>query len=221
MNIWGKLCAGGAVFDLDGTLIDSMEIWREIDAEFFARRGMPVPEGYQDAIAHLGFRDVAAYTVQKYLPRERADDLIAEWNAMCLRKYAAADAEKYFKSGAIAFLRKLHEQGVRMAVATASSPELFVPILRAGGVYDLFECFYTVDDAGKNKSFPDIFLLCADKLALPPERCVVFEDNLLPVLAAKRAGMVTVAVYDASSENQRETLEREADLYIEGFEELL
>ena len=113
----------------------------------------------------------------------------------------------------------LAERGVKMCVATASSPELFVPVLKAGGLYGLFEGFFTVDDAGKNKSFPDIFLLSANKLRLAPERCVAFEDSLAALRAAKRAGMRTVAVYDKASEGQRETLEAEADAFVYGFDE--
>ena len=71
MNKWDMLRGKGAIFDLDGTLIDSMQIWREIDKEFFARRGMKIPQGYQAKIAHLGFRDVAAFTVKNYLPDDR------------------------------------------------------------------------------------------------------------------------------------------------------
>ena len=215
---WKGICADGAVFDLDGTLIDSMEIWSEIDEEFFAKRNMPVPDGYQANIAHLGFRDVAAFTVKNYLPEEREEEIIAEWNGMCREKYAAAGG-RYFKADAVRFVRALSERGVKMCVATASSPELFVPVLEAGGIYGLFEGFFTVDDAGKNKSITDIPLLSANKLRLAPERCVAFEDSLAALRAAKRAGMRTVAVYDKASEGQRETLKAEADAFVYGFDE--
>ena len=216
---WKGICADGAVFDLDGTLIDSMEIWSEIDEEFFASRGMAVPPHYQENIAHLGFRDVAAFTIKNYLPAEREEDVIAEWNRMCREKYGAKESGKYFKPHAVRFVRSLAERGVKMCVATASSPELFVPVLKAGGIYGLFEGFFSVDNAGKNKSFPDIFLLSANKLRLAPERCVAFEDSLAALRAAKRAGMRTVAVYDKASEGQRETLKAEADAFVYGFDE--
>ena len=69
------------IFDLDGTLIDSLEIWREVDEEFFARRGMQIPQGYQETIAHLGFRECAAYTVKNYMPTESEEAIVAE--ALC------------------------------------------------------------------------------------------------------------------------------------------
>lgn len=219
MFTWRGIRAEGAVFDLDGTLIDSMEIWREIDEEFFAKRSMAVPAGYQEAISHLGFRDVAKYTAEKYLPAERPEDLIAEWNGMCREKYGAKGSGKYFKPDACRFVRALAEQKIGLCVATASSPELFVPALREGGIYSLFTDFLTVDDAGRNKSYPDIFLLAAEKLGLPPARCVAFEDSLTALRAAKAAGMQAIAVYDPSSARQEEALRAEADAFVYGFGE--
>ena len=122
-----------AVFDLDGTLIDSMEIWREVDEDFFARRGMPVPENYQERIAHLGFRECADFTVRNYLPAESREAVIEEWRELSLSKYSAADGAKYFKAGAIGLLRRLKGAGLRLGVATASSPDFYMPILCAGG----------------------------------------------------------------------------------------
>ena len=218
---WKGIRAAGAVFDLDGTLIDSMEIWREIDEEFFAKRGMAVPEGYQDNIAHLGFRDVAAYTVDNFLPAEREEDVIAEWNEMCRRKYGNKGSGKYFKEGAADLLHALHARGVKMCVATASSPELFLPLLREGGVYGLFDGFVTVDDVRKNKSFPDIFLRAAQILGLPPQACVAFEDSLIALRAAKAAGLSAIAVHDPSAEKYEAGLREAADAYVFTFSDIL
>lgn len=209
-----------AVFDLDGTLIDSMEIWREVDEDFFARRGMPVPEGYQERIAHLGFRECAAFTVREYLPSESEEEIIEEWRKLSLSKYSAEDGAKYFKPGALAFVRRLKEKGIRLGVATASSPDFFMPILRAGGVDALFCEYCTVDEAGRNKSCPDIFLLIAKKLGVAPAECAVFEDNLAALRAAKGTGMFAVGVFDEASRAFHAEMEREADLFIRSFEDL-
>ena len=206
-----------AIFDLDGTLIDSMEIWREIDEEFFARRGMSVPDGYQQAIAHLGAAECACYTVERYLPRERAEDIVAEWSVLSCEKYAAKDAARYFKPGSVDFLRKLFACGVKLAVATASSEELFMPVLQAGSVAELFTCFVTVEQAGRNKSFPDIFLRSSERLGVPPAQCVVFEDNLVALRAANAAGMMTVGVFDDASRASHAAMRAEADCFIEDF----
>ena len=211
---------GAAIFDLDGTLIDSMEIWREIDEEFFLRRGMAVPQGYQENIAHLGFRESAAFTVREYLSGESAEDIIEEWRALCFSKYSAKDGAKYFKSGAAEYVRRLKREGLKLGVATASSPDYFMPVLKTGGIAELFDAFATVDEAGRNKSFPDVFVLGAKKLGVEPCRCVVFEDNLTALRAAKSAGMFTVGVFDEASRAFRDQMRQEADFFIHTFAEL-
>lgn len=211
----------GAIFDLDGTLIDSMGIWLEIDREFFAKRGMSVPDEYQKTIAHLGFRECASYTVRRYGLKEKEEDIIAEWREMSLKKYAAKDSARYMKPYAAAYLTYLKERGIRLCVATASRPELYEPILRNNGLYALFDCFTTVDEVKKNKSFPDIFLRSAEKLGLPPEECEVYEDSLIALRCAKSAKMRTVAVFDESAGETEELLKSEADRFIYSFSELL
>ncbi len=209
-----------AIFDLDGTLVDSMRIWQEVDEAFFASRGMAVPPGYQDEIAHLGFCASARFTVQKYLPEESVPAVLEEWRALVAQKYAAADACRYFKPDALAYVRALHVSGVRLGVATASAPELFLPVLDAGGIRGLFSAITTADEAGAHKDRPDVFLLCADRLGTPPARCVVFEDNLTALRAAKQAGMYAVGVFDEAARAAAPQMEREANLFIRTFSQL-
>lgn len=211
----------GAIFDLDGTLIDSMGIWLEIDREFFAKRNMEVPADYQKSIAHLGFRECAAFTVRKYGLKEKEDDIIAEWRAMSLKKYGAKDSARYMKPFAADYIRLLKGLNKKICVATASHPELFEPILQNTGLFSLFDSITTVDEVQKNKSFPDIFIKCAQKMGLAPEECEVYEDSLVAIRSAKLAGMNTVAVYDACAAEQEDELKHTADRFIYGFYELL
>ena len=216
---WSKVRA--VIFDMDGTLIDSMQIWQDVDEQFFACRGMPVPQGYQEEIAHLGFRECARYTVEKYLPQEREESLIAEWRELSLHRYTAPDAAKYFKAGALSLVRALYAAGMRLSIATASSEEFFLPVLKTGGMAGLFSAFLTVDEAGKNKSFPAFFEICAKKLGVLPCECLVFEDNLTAVRAAKTAGMQTAAVFDEQTLAHHPALRAEADAFVDDFHTFL
>ena len=211
----------GAIFDLDGTLIDSMGLWLDIDREFFAKRNMSVPADYQRSIAHLGFKECAAFTVGQYLPNEKEEDVIAEWREMSLERYAAKDSARYMKPYAAEYLRSLKACGVRLCVATASHPELYEPILRNNGLFSLFDGFTTVDEVRKNKSFPDIFLKSAEKLGLAPADCVLYEDSFVALCSAKSANMRTVAVYDESAAGMVEELKRISDEFIYSFADLL
>lgn len=115
----------GAIFDLDGTLIDSMGLWLDIDREFFAKRNMSVPADYQRSIAHLGFKECAAFTVGQYLPNEKEEDVIAEWREMSLEKYAAKDSARYMKPYA-AGISEIAESVRRASVRSHSLPSRIV-----------------------------------------------------------------------------------------------
>lgn len=211
----------GAIFDLDGTVIDSMELWLDIDREFFEKRGLTVPHDYQKTIAHLGLKECAKYTKNTYCPSENEKDLIAEWQSMCLCRYKGKDSARFIKPFAAEYLKRLKERGIKLAVATANSPKLFEPILKNNNLYDLFDAFTTVDEVEKNKSHPDIFLKSAEKLCLKAEDCEVYEDSIIAIRTAKSIGMKTVGVYDKSAKELVPELKRCCDKFIYGFSELL
>ena len=115
----------------------------------------------------------------------------------------------------------LKEKGIRMAVATSSSPELYEPALKRNGIYEYFKAFVTVSEVKRGKGFPDIYEKAAEKLSLPPETCVVYEDILTGIRGAKMGGFAAVGVYDRSGEGNRAKMEQEADRYVTSFKELM
>ena len=115
----------------------------------------------------------------------------------------------------------LKEKGIRMAVATSSSPELYEPALKKNGIYEYFKAFVTVSEVKRGKGFPDIYEKAAEKLSLPPETCVVYEDILAGIRGAKMGGFAAVGVYDRSGEGNRAKMEQEADRYVTSFKELM
>lgn len=121
----------GAIFDLDGTLLDSMDVWNEIDRIFLSRRGISVPEDYLQVVAPMGFRRAAEYTVERFGLPESVDALIEEWDALAIEAY---QTRVRLKPGAREYLLQLKRQGVRLAVATASREAYFVPALKNNGI---------------------------------------------------------------------------------------
>lgn len=208
----------GAIFDLDGTILDSMGVWREIDAEFLGRRGFTVPPDYLEAITPLGFDRAAEYTIRRFSLPESREAIIREWYRM------AEDAYRYrvkLKDGAAKWLEKLKRQRIPLAVATSSDETLFVPALKRTGIYDCFDAFVTVKEVARGKGFPDIYEKAAGQIGCRPDQCVVFEDILAGVRGAKMGGFCAVAVYDEDSADEEQALREAADYYIYGYRELL
>jgi len=204
----------GAIFDLDGTLLDSMGVWADIDKEFLGRRGFSVPPDYMEAITPLGFRGTALYTIDRFGLSDTPEGLMEEWSTMAKEKYAH---EVMLKPGARELLQALYDAGVFLAVVTASSRELFLPCLERNGIAGYFSLILTTDGTGLGKNAPEIWNLAAEKMGLPPEKVIVFDDAAASILGAKEAGLQTVGVYDPLSRGQ-DVLKKEADLYIESLE---
>ncbi|BDR54748.1 beta-phosphoglucomutase [Bombiscardovia apis] len=204
-----------AIFDLDGTLLDSMGIWREIDRRFFGRRHIEMPADYAAHVASMQTGAIAQYTVERFNLQESAQDLVDEWNDDAQLLYAIAVSPK---PHAVSYLRSLRESGARLAVATSLPPRLREAALGHAQMKDYFDHVCSVDDAhSKGKEEPDIYLLAASRLGIEPSHCTVFEDLLIAVKSAHRAGMKAWAMYDESSASDWDAITREADGAIRDF----
>lgn len=198
-----------AIFDLDGTLLDSMGVWGRIDEDFFARRGIAMPDDYTTVVAPMQFRQIAAYTIARFGLPDTPDQLMDEWDRMAREAYATTVRAK---AGAAAYLRWLRESGARLAVATTLTASLREPALEHLGLAGFFETVITPADAGgAGKERPDVFLLAARRLGVAPADCTVFEDMLTAMRSAKGAGMRVWAMLDDSSRADWPAIEALAD----------
>ena len=207
-----------AVFDLDGTLFDSMPFWNELDARFLKRRGVePVPEDYLLAIAHLGAAETANYTIKRFGLDATPGELMTEWHNDAVRFYSE---EVALKAGAADYLRFLKGRGVKLAVATASSRDIYMPALERCGIKELFSAYAEADECARKKGFPDVYELACSRMGASAAETVVFEDIYIAVKGAKAGGFRTVGVYDETSSRDEALIRAEADEYITGFTEL-
>lgn len=186
-----------AIFDLDGTLLDSMGVWDQVDIDFLAKRGIAVPDDYMTKVASMQFRQIAEYTIARFDLPDTPEALMAEWDEMAAVAYGTVVEAKPYAHD---YLRALKESGAALAVATSLPPHLREPAMRHVGIDRYFDQVVSVDDAGDvGKDRPDVYLLAASRLGVEPECCTVFEDLLVAMKSAKSAGMRVWAMHDDSS----------------------
>lgn len=207
-----------AIFDLDGTLVDSMNIWSKIDEEYLKSFGLEVPDNIQKEITHLTLTETAKYFKEKFDIKDSVNSIINKWNSMAFHHYSNNIS---LKDGVLDYLNHLKENNVKIALATSNSVPLLEATLKNNGIYEYFDVISTSEEVKKSKENPDIYLLSAKKLGVDPKDCIVFEDIPKAVKGAKLAGMTVYAVYDKSSEDSKEELMNLSDRYIYDFNELI
>ncbi len=206
----------GMIFDLDGTLLDSMWVWKQLDRDFLSARGIPVPEDYLRTVGAMSFDAAARYTVERFALQEPPEALMEEWHAMAEKEYRERVC---LKPGAEYLLDRLDALGIPAAVATAGDPRLYRLALERTGALERFHSFTSLQESGGSKGEPQIYLKAAEKMGLRPEQCAVFEDLYAGIRAAADSGFFTVAVFDPCAPEEQEGLRRTADLYIRDFED--
>lgn len=204
----------GCIFDMDGTLLDSMGVWTQVDIDFFAKRGIAMPSDYGAKVVSMPFERIAKYTIERFSLPESPQEIMDEWNEMV--RYAYTHTVQV-KPHAVEYLRRLKSAGIPLVVATSLPPQLRDPALEHAGIADCFDTLCSTDDVENGKESADIYLLAAHKLGCEPSDCVVFEDILSGIRSAKRAGMRAWGMYDDSSAQNWEQIKHIADGAINDF----
>ncbi len=208
----------GVIFDLDGTLIDSMWMWKEIDREYLGGYGIELPEDLQSCIEGKSFSETAVYFKERFNIPESLDDIKDYWNEMAFNKYKN---EVPLKNGVMEFLTFLKEKGIKTGIATSNSKELVSVIMDKYNLSSCFDSVRTACEVEKGKPFPDIYLKVAEDIGVNPAKCLVFEDVLQGVKAGIAAGMRVCAVSDIHSQYDLAAIKREAHSFINDFKDLL
>ena len=206
------------IFDLDGTLIDSMGIWTKVDVEFLKKRNISVPKNlFEDIEGGNSFTEIAAYFKKKFKLPESISEIMNEWTQMVAQHYKT---DVKLKAGVRKLLEFLKLKNVKMGIGTSNNEYLTRTVLEANGVLKFFDSIVIGSDKIKGKPFPDIFLRVAEELNAAPEKCLVIEDVLVGVRAAKNAGMKVFAIYDEYSVSEKESIRNIADFYAENFSQI-
>lgn len=208
----------GAIFDLDGTLLDSLYVWEQIDIRFLEKRGFQATKDYTQAVTPLGFHKAAEYTIARFHLDETPEEVEKEWTEMAQQAYAC---EIMLKPNAMAYLTLLKSKGVKLGVATALRPESVEASLKHNGIHHMFDSFTMLHEVSRGKEFPDIYLLAAQKLQLAPAECIVYEDILAAVKGAKSGGFTVCGVYDSYAGHEWADIVNLSDFTVRDFAELL
>ena len=198
-----------ALFDLDGTLLDSAYVWSRVDEIFFERRGMAVPEDYARAISGMGYAATAVYTKERFALPETPEQIAAEWTDIAMHEYAE---NVPLKDGSREALHRLLSRGVRLCVVTSNHRNLCIPCLERLGILDRFEFLLTTDEAGSaTKKDGAIYALAAERLGVKNTDCAVFEDTCEGITGAKLQGMRAYCVVDDKTTHDIDKIKSLAD----------
>ena len=206
------------IFDLDGTLVDSMGIWAQIDADYLKEFNIAVPKNLHEEITHLTLTQTANYFKTKFNIEDDEATILKRWNDMAFYHYSNTIR---LKEGVVEYINHLKNNNIKIALATSNSVPLLEATLKNNNIYHYFDAITVTEEVKKSRRNPDVYLLAANKVNVKPENCLVFEDVVQAVKGAKLAGMTVYAIYDEVSKDQRDELIEHADLYIESYKDLL
>ena len=203
-----------AIFDMDGTLIDSMIFWKNLASEYLNSKDVKqIPEDILERIKPMTMSESAALFRQKFGLTGNPE---AEMNAMMDAHYKK---DIPMKAGVREYLKMMHSRGVRMCVASATAEPLMEACLTRLGIRDYFAFLLSCETVGAGKRSPLVYHESAKRLGTTPEETAVYEDALYAVQTAKEAGYYVVGVYDESAARNWKTIENIADEIILNWEE--
>ncbi|MDP4133799.1 MAG: HAD family phosphatase [Bacillota bacterium] len=207
-----------AIFDLDGTLIDSIHVWEKVDIKWLSMHNIKPERHLLNRFKVMNFDEAVSFVQEELGVKETAEYIIDTWSSMVKNEYAHNIP---LKKGARELLTKYKNEGKRIALATSCVRECCESVLANNKIRDYFEEIVYTTDIGRSKSYPDVYLKCAHLLGSDPSDCVAFEDIYLAIAGVRAAGMRFVGVYDPMSSIGWDDMIKEADLCVKSLEELL
>lgn len=207
----------GAIFDVDGTLLDSMEIWEDAGARYLRRSGVEPEKNLSEILYPMTMAEGAEYVKERY-QLEFALDEIIQGVLDTVRDFYFYEAS--VKPGVKELLVWMKEKNIPMTAATASDREHIESAFKRLGIDGYFRRIFTCSEVGAGKRQPLIYEEAATYLGAKPGELLVFEDALYALMTAKNAGFRTVGVYDRFSEGEQKEIKRQADIYLRDLTDL-
>ncbi len=207
----------GAIFDLDGTLLNSMPLWKHFGEKYLIDRGIMPKPGLNDLVKTLTLRESAAFFRSQYGIRESEDVIMKQINDMIYNQYRN---EIQFKPHAREFVQRLYRQGTPCCICTVTSQYMVEAALARLDSLQYFR-FILSSDEGGSKSDPAIFETALKRLGTKRNETVVFEDSLYAITTAKSVGFRVAALHDEAAEHDLPLIRNMADEYLDSFAEIV
>ncbi|PHV69722.1 HAD family hydrolase [Sporanaerobium hydrogeniformans] len=206
------------IFDLDGTLIDSMWVWEKIDEGFLSELDLEVPKNMDKLLEGKSFTETAMYFKERFELEMSVEAIKERWNEMAWEFYTQ---KVPLKEGAKDFLVWLKKKNIKIGIATSNSIELVEAVLKALNIRDYFSQIRTSCEVGRGKPFPDIYLKVAEDLKVEPDKCLIFEDIPNGLRAGKAAGMTAWGIFDNQTEEMQAEMKEIADHFVIDYYEVI
>ena len=208
--------AEGIIFDVDGTLLNSMHVWMEAGEKYLNSLNIEAEEGLGEKLFTMTFESAADYLIEHYKLNENRDTIVKQVIHMVEEEYFYKIPKKPYVSE---FLELLKQHNIPVAVATTSNRRVVEAAFKRLGIFDYFGKIFTCSEVGAGKDKPDIYFRAAEFLGCHPEKIWVFEDAVYAAQTAKQAGFWVTGIFDSSSMGQQEKLKETVDIYIKDFSE--
>lgn len=213
-----KMKISGAIFDMDGTLLDSMHVWDGLAKSFANSRGFTLTKEQEEQIDTMCLDEAADFFVKEFDSNDTKEDVVKAVVSLVSDRY---EKDIKAKDGVSDFLKELKKQGVKTAVATANDVSMVEAALSANGILEYFDVIMTCAMVGVGKEKPDIYLEAMKRLNTPKDETLVFEDALYAAKTASNAGFNVIGIYDESAKNDADEMKKTVAVYAENFKNLM
>ena len=204
-----------AVFDYDGTILDSMPMWGTTPARFAARLGREVDDSFNDSIKYMSLEE-SAQIFREFGAKGTDEEIVDQIMDMVFESYRD---ELQLKEGVVELLEDLSAHGIRMSIATQTPSKMILAANKRLGIDHYFEAVYSCGEWKTHKKEPDIYYIAAAGIGAAPCETLVFEDMVYAAETAGRAGFTVMGVADDSSVKDRERIRKASRLFLESLKE--
>ncbi|OOB77186.1 MAG: HAD family hydrolase [Epulopiscium sp. Nuni2H_MBin003] len=206
------------IFDLDGTLVDSMWVWATLDDEFLEKFGYVMPKELGPLLEGLGFTETAQMFKDYFNLPLSIEEIKKIWNEMAAKMYAM---RVDLKVGVVEFLEYLQRNKIEMGIATSNSIELTQLVLEKHNIAHFFKSIVTSCDVEQGKPHPFVYIEVAKRLGVEPEKCLVFEDIPNGIIGAKSANMTVWGIEDMQPDEVKIKAKKLADRWVQNYHEVI